>query len=476
MNKILFRNCRYLISRPTPFGGILENGAIYIEGPIIKAVGPSPEIEAQYGNQQGLEIIDAHDKIVMPGLVDCHNHVGEAQMFLIFGWLETPLTGIIDTAIRVLWPAYSWLTEESSYDLALLGLANMLKHGTTTYADAFPFPHAVYRAAEYSGMRAVMHVQMITSVHLPDVKGANVHQVENEYLNQTKEVIQSYHNAHDGRIQVAVHPSATYNCTQRMLAKGMELAEQYDVQFATHVAEAPDEKELADATWAPEGGQIQHLHDIGLMRPRSLFFHGAVLNEPEIDMYAETGTAVAHCPPTNSILGNCAYLPYMLKAGVKVGLGTDVPTHNLFDVMLSVSQQHSIMPRQWRGLAPWTPFELATVGSARALRLEDKIGTLEPGKRADLVTIDLTHNTSLFPLSVGVLLTFIAFNGPGTEVADAMVDGKFLRRDGQFTIFDEEAVMARAQDWCNEFTEYYMWKKSTGEPMFTRLHEEFTRI
>ena len=470
MGKVLFRNCRFLISRPTPFGGILENGAVYVEGPLIKAVGPSAEIEQQYGNEPGLEIVDARDKIVMPGLVDCHNHVGEAHMFLIFGWLTSPLTGIVDTAIRVLWPAYNWLTDESVYDLTLYGLVNLLKHGTTTYANAFPFPDAVYRAAAYAKMRTVIHVQMITSVNLPDARN------EQEYLALAERAIRDYHNTEDGLIQIGVHPSATYNCTQNMLIKGMELAEKYDVQYATHVAEAPDEKERADATWADEGGMIQHLRNIGLMKPRTLFFHGAVLNEREIDIVAETGVAIAHCPPTNSILGNCAYLPYMLQAGVKVGLGTDIPTHNLFNVMLSVSQQHNIMPRPLRGLLPWVPFELATVGSARALRLEDKIGTLEVGKRADIVTIDLRRNTSLQPVNAGALLTFLALNGPGTEVADAMVDGRFLRRDGQFTIFDEERIIARAMEWCDKFTADWFRFQQTGEPMFQRVHEEYTRI
>jgi len=172
------------------------------------------------------------------------------------------------------------------------------------------------------------------------------------------------------------------------------------------------------------------------------------LNEAEIDMMAEYGVAIAHCPPTNSILGNCAYLPYMLHKGVKVGLGTDFPTHNLFNVMLSVSQQHAIMPRPMRGLLPWTPYELATLGSARALRWEDQIGTLEVGKRADVVTIDLTCNTSLFPLNVGTLMLFLSVNGPGTEVTDALVDGHFLRRDGKFTFLDEAEIMGRAQYWC----------------------------
>ncbi|MFP4394432.1 MAG: amidohydrolase family protein [Anaerolineales bacterium] len=478
MNKILFRNCRYLISQPTPFGGIIEDGGLYIEGKMIKAVGPSGEIEAQYGDQPEVEVVDASNKIVMPGLIDAHNHVGEAQMFLIFGWLETPLTGIVDTAIRVLWPAYNWFTEESVYDLTMLGLLNLIKHGTTTVANAFTFPDAVYRASVAAGIRSAIHVQMITSVKLAEARDGKVQPYlnEEEYLALTEEAIQKYHDTEDERIRIGVHPSATYNSTQSMLTQGMALAEKYDVQFCTHVAEAPDEKRRADETWADEGGQIQHLRDIGLMTPRTLFYHGAALNEQEIDMVAETGTAIAHCPPTNSILGNCAYVPYMLQQGVKVGLGTDVPTHNLFNVMLSVSQQHAIMPRELRGLMPWTPFELATTGSARALRWEDQIGTLEPGKRADVVTIDLTHNTSLFPLNPGALLLFLAFNGPGTEVSDALVNGQFLRRDGEFTMLDEIAIIERAQYWCDKFTADYMQAKAEGDPMFERVHEEYQRI
>ncbi len=469
MDRVLFRNCRYLISRAAAQGGIIENGAVYIEGPLIKAIGPSGELEAQYGSQDGVETIDASDKIVMPGLVDAHNHVGEAHIFQIFGWLETPLTGIVDGAIRVLWPAWNWLTDESVYDLTLFGLLNLLKHGTTTFGNAFNHPDAVYKASAESGMRTVIHVQMITSINLPDAKN------EVEYLALNEAAINNYHNTEDGRIRIGVHPSATYNCTQSLLRKAMDMAEKYDVQFATHVAEAPDEKERADATWADEGGQIQHLRNIGLMSPRSLFFHGAVLNEREIDMLAETGTALAHCPPTNSILGNCAYLPYMLETGVKVGLGTDWPMHNLFNAMLSVAQQHSIMPRDLRGVMPWTPVELATLGSARALQWEEQIGSLEPGKQADLITIDLSRNTGLFPLNAGTLLTFLAMNGPGTQVTDAMVDGKFLRRNGEFTVLDEDAIIARAREWCDKFAVDYMAAKKTGTPMFNRVHEEYLR-
>jgi hypothetical protein len=124
--------------------------------------------------------------------------------------------------------------------------------------------------------------------------------------------------------------------------------------------------------------------------------------------------------------------------------------------------------------APWTPYGWPP--SEAQLCGWDKIGTLEPGKRADIVTVDLSRNTSLYPLNVGTLLTFFAFNGPGTQVSDAMVDGVFLRRNGEFTIFDEEAIIAKANKWCDKFTVDYMTAKATGAPMFNRVHEEYTRI
>lgn len=469
MKRVLFRHCRYLIVRPEPYG-ILEDGGLYIEGERIVAVGPSAEIEARYGAQEGLEIVEAEHKIVMPGLVDAHNHVGEAHTLLVFGWLETPISGIPDALERVYWPAYGWFSEESVYDLTLFGLLNVLKHGATTHANALPFPDAVYQASVDAGARAIIQPQMVTSVRLPDADG------EDAYLALTESAIRRYHNTHNGRIRVAVHPNCTFNCTQSLLKRGMALAEQYDVQFATHIAESVDEKQRSDALWADEGGLIAHLRRSGLLTPRTVLFHGTLLEEREIDVLAETDTALVHCPATNALFGGCAYLPYMLQAGVRVGLGTDCVTHNLFNVMLAVSQHHAIMPRPLKGVAPHIPFELATLGGARVLRMEDEIGTLEVGKRADVATIDLRRNSSLFPLSRENLLTMLALNGAGTEVADLLVDGIFLRREGHFTHLDEEAIIARAQEWCDRFAADYQAAKRAGRPLFRRVHEEFQRI
>ena len=337
--KILFRNCRYLVSKAAPAGGIIEDGAIYIDGPIIADIGKSAELEARYLDIPDLEVVDAQDKLVLPGLVDAHNHLGEAHTLLVESWLDTPIQGIVDAMDRIYWPAYSWLTEESAYDLTLFGLVNVLKHGATTHADAMIFPEAMARASMQARARTADPPQMISSVALPDARD------EQEYLAHTETTIRSYHNQMDGLIRVGVHPNAIFNCSKNLLVKGMELARKYEVQFAVHIAESEDEKEREDALWGAEGGLVGHMQKLGLLGRQTLLFHGSLLNEAEIDLLAETDTALVHCPATNAWFGQCAYLPYMLDAGMRVGLGTDCVTHNLFSVMLSVLQHHNIMPR-----------------------------------------------------------------------------------------------------------------------------------
>ena len=469
MNKVLFKNCRYLICKAAPEKGILEHGAVYVEGPVIKAVGPTAEIE-RLVTDENTEVLDCRNKIVMPGLIDSHNHVGEYHQFLILGMSSwKPVRGIIDVLHHYIWPAWTWLTEESTYDLTLLGIVNLLKHGTTTTANAFHFPDAVYKAAELSRMRMVIQPQMVTAYEMSD--GLD----EQGYLAQTEDAIRNYHNTLDGRVTVDVHTSWPWNCTESMLVKGMALAEKYDVQFATHLFEAPDEKRLANELCANEGGAIQYLRNIGLVNERSVFFHCTQLNEEEIDIMAETGSAITHCPTNNARKGDCAYVPYMRDAGVRLGLATDNPTGNLFKDMAAMSLFHNIMPREKRSVPVWVPLELATTGSAKVLRMDDRVGTLEPDKRADIITIDLRRNTDLMPLNAGMLFYFLCINGPGAVAADVMVDGVFLRREGEFTILDEEAIIAKATQWFEKFTDYYVKGQEERRSLIKLVHNEFIR-
>lgn len=467
MNKILIRNCQYLVTLPGSIDGIIEDGAVYIEGSSILAVGKSSQLEAQYGQQPGMDILDGHAKAVMPGLVDAHNHIGEVHTLLVPGWLETPITGIIDAMDRMYWPAYNWLTEQSAYDLTLFGLLNVLKHGATTHADAMIFPDAIYRASLEARARTYIQPQMLSSVQLSDATD------EQEYLAHAESAIRNFNQAGDGLIHVDVHPSAIYNCSEALLVKGMDLACKYGVHFVTHIAESPDEMDRQEEIYSHHGGLIHYLRSMDLLGPQTILFHGTLLKERDIDVLAETSTALVHCPSTNAWFGYCAYLPYMLQAGLRIGLGTDCVTHNMFNVMFSVLQHHNIMPRHLRGVDPMDIFKLATLGGARLLGLDDQVGSLEPGKKADLITLDLKDNTNLFPLSPQVFYSMLALNGAGSEACDVLIDGVFVRRNSEFTFLDESAIIARARQWCDKFSLDYCRMKGAHQPMFRRLYQEF---
>ena len=471
MSRILFKNCSYLIIDPSSEEGIIKDGAILVNGPLIEQVGKSDKIEKQIEDLSGIDVVDCTDRIVMPGLVDSHNHIPEHHMYLNLGLVQwSVIRGIIDSLHKLVWPPQAWMNEQVAYDLNMVGLMHLLKHGTTTTANAFHFPDEMAKAAEHTRMRMVMHPMMVTSIRWAHSK------TEREYLAETEATIKNYHNALDGLLTVGVHPSWPWNCTENLLIKGMELAEKYDVQYATHLWEGQDEKRMADALWADEGGGIRHLRKIGLLNERTLLFHCAVMDASEIDMLAEAGCAIVHNPSNNARKGDCAYLPYMLDAGITVGLGTDNPTSNMFKEILLTYLIHNIMPREKRGAAPGMPITLATMGSARALWLDDKIGTLDPGKRADIITIDLERSVSFLPLNEGNLLHFICYNTAGIQVTDTMVDGIFLRRNGEFTFLDEAAIYARARAWMEKYSSDFTQSLQKNESFYEKVHDEFIKI
>ncbi len=470
MSRIFFKDCRYLITHAAP-DGVVEQGGVLVNGPSIEMVGPSADLQRQIGSSADVEIVDCSQKIVLPGLIDCHNHVGEYHMYLVLGMSRWRIIrGIIEGLEHLVWPAWTWLTAESTYDLTLLGLVNLLKHGTTTSANAFHFPDAVYSAAEHAGVRMAIQPQLLTAYRMAD--GLD----EQGYLAETERALTDFHGSLDGRITVDVHASWPWNCTQSILTKGMALAEKYDVQFTTHLFEGPDEKRMANELCADDGGALAYLKSLGLITERSVFYHCTQLDEAEIDMIAAAGAGIAHCPTNNARKGDCAYVPYMLDAGVRLGLATDNPSCNLFKDMMAMAMFHNIMPREKRSVAVHVPLELATMGSARVMRLEDRIGSLEAGKRADIISIDLRRNTDLMPLNAGMLLYFLSINGPGTHVDDAMVDGVFLRRNGEFTTLDEEAIIAKGHEWFSRFSEVYTNAYSEGKSLIDKVHEEFTKI
>lgn len=470
MSKILLKNCRFMIAKPHP-DGVFENTSILVDAPNIEAVGDGDEIKSLIQNDKDIDEVDCSRKLVMPGLVDSHNHLANYAFNLLPGVDPSVLDfdGISECLNKFIWPAHTWTSEESTYNFTLLSMMQAIKHGTTTITSAWPFPKAGYRAGVSSKMRLILHPQMVSNVELGDKMN------DDEFLKNTEEVIRKYHNAEDGRIQVAVHPHATYSCTEQLLVKSFELAEKYDVGWATHLLEGTEDRRLTDAQFADRGGVIQYLGDLGILSGRSLFFHCDQMNREEMEIFAENGCAISHNPQSNADYhGTVADLRGMLKAGVTLGLGTDMPMSNMFTQMYTAYILHAVVDHgDPEPIMPWVPVELATIGGAKAQRLDDKIGTLEAGKRADIITVDLIKNLHLHPMNAGTLLFWIVSQGAGTIAEDVLVDGRFLRRDGEFTDLDEEEVVARSNEWLSKFIVWYKERKASNQPVTIRRYPDY---
>lgn len=459
---ILFKDCRFLIADAST-GSVIEQAWVLVDGPLIKAVGTTDDLDEKLVDDKSVDVVDCSRKLVMPGMIDSHNHLANYPFNLLPGIDPSTLdfNGISECLQKMIWPAYLWASDESTHDLTLLAMMNVIARGTTTVTSAFPFPDGGYRAGVASKMRFILHPQVVSNVALGD--GLD----DDGYLAKTEEVIQNYHNTEDGRIQVAVHPHATYSCSEHLLLGCMELAEQYDVGFATHMLESIEDRHLSDAQFASYGGMVGYLKRKDLLQPRSLFFHCDQVNRAEAEIFAEAGCAISHNPQSNATYhGSVADVPNLLEAGVTLGMGTDMPAANMFDNMYTGFIVNATVPPNHEGqLDPSVFVALATIGSAKAQRLGDKIGTIEAGKRADIITVDLSRNTSMYPLNAGNLFFWMVSQGAGTIVDDSMVDGTFLRRDGEFTFLDEEAIIAHSDEWLDKFEAWYRDRKASGVTM-----------
>jgi cytosine/adenosine deaminase-related metal-dependent hydrolase len=476
MPKTLFRRCRVLIAKAAA-DGVIVDGAVLVDGAEIEAVGPSAEIERLCAGDAGLDIIDCANKIVMPGLVNAHNHTPWGVVNLAYtaaygSGMNVPadmdFNQVMDQFVMA---PMAWFTDRSVHELGLCGMMDQIRHGTTTTADANNHPDGLYRAAVESGLRVVLQPQMLTNLQLDGLD-------EDGYLDQAEDCLRNYHVGGSDRVTVAVHPSWPWNCTTGLLQRGMELARKYDVQFATHLSEVVIEMETANRVWADKGGCIAHLKEIGLLTERSLFFHGTELTEREVDLLADAGSALVHNPELNAELwARVANVPYWLTTGLTVGLGSDYGQFDMFSAMKLAGLLGRVARPDSAPLDSWPLLDLATMGSARALWLDDKVGTLAPGKKADVITIDLLANSGLVPFcdEPNWIASLLTKQSTRIEVCESMVNGVFLRRDNAFTSLNQAEIIGRAHHWSARFLRDYRQMLAGGVPWSKPVHPLFSR-
>jgi 5-methylthioadenosine/S-adenosylhomocysteine deaminase len=407
----------------------IENGWLAIGGSEILALGkgvPPPHPAKKKINGTGC--------LAMPGLIDAHLH---APMALFRGFADDlPLKTWLEEHI---FPAEGkWVNGEFVYWGTLLACAEMVRSGTTTFADGYFFEDQAARAALQSGMRGLM-AQGILDFPTPDSSSPA------ESINRIKSFIRDY--SASTLVKPAIFAHTVYTCSPNLLKECQSLADRYGVPLITHLSETRSEVEGIIKKYGQR--PVDHLENIGLLSSPLIACHCVWLSEAEMDLLARRGVRVVHNPESNMKLASgVAPVPDLLARGVTVGLGTDGCASNnnldLFQEMDSAAKLHKVHRLDPTVMPSHTVLEMATLGGARVLGMEKEIGSLEAGKKADVIVLEL-NRPHLQP--VYNLVSHLVYSATGADVRDVIIDGKVVMEKRKLLTLDEEEILAKAGEW-----------------------------
>ena len=401
--------------------------------------GKIDEIGKGLGSSADVEV-DGEGKIVLPGLINTHTHL---SMVLFRGYADD--MQLQDWLQKKIWPLEARLTGEACYQGALLGCAEMIMSGTTTFMDMYFHLEDVARAVKESGLRAFLSYGII------DLFDPTKAKAERE---KSRQLFEFFRNLGSSRIRFALGPHAPYTCSAETLLWAKEFAEKNGLIFHIHIAET--RKEQADAQQQLGGRVVEYLDKIGALSNRMLGAHCVWLTKSEIALLAKAGVNVAHCPVSNMKLatGGVAPLLEIFDAGIAVGLGTDGAASNnsldMFETMKVCALLHKAHRWDPTVLNAQKVLDLATIEGARALRVQDEIGSIEKGKRADIIMLD-GNMPNLNPVHGKATITSdLVYSASAANVNTTIVDGKVLMQNRQLRTMNLEQLVQNASEITNK--------------------------
>ncbi|SFG39811.1 5-methylthioadenosine/S-adenosylhomocysteine deaminase [Desulfotomaculum arcticum] len=405
--------------------GIIHRGEIAIRGGEICHVGASGSTP---GDFKADRILDCPGMVAMPGLVNCHTH---AAMTMLRGYADDmPLMQWLKEKI---WPMEDHLTAEDIYQGTLLSCAEMIKGGTTTFVDMYFEMEQVARAVEESGLRAVLSRGMAGF-------GPNAEKAMRENI----ELVEKWNGRAGGRITVRFGPHAPYTCPPDYLKRVIEEAKRLGVGIHIHLAETLDE--INEISEKYDKSPIRLMEETGLFELPVLAAHCVHVDDKDIEILARRKVGIAHNPQSNMKLASgIAPVSRMLEAGATVGLGTDGASSNNNLDLLEEVRTAAFLQKLSTGDASVLPayqvLSMATAGGAKALGLEEQIGCIKPGYKADMILFDM-HKPHLYPLYD--IYAQIAYAALSSDVATVIIDGQIVMENRRILTLDEEAVMQAA--------------------------------
>ena len=426
-NTILIKNA--LILSPNNF--IDKPQDILIKNDLIS------EISDEINNDNVDKIIDATDKILLPGLVNTHTHLsmtlfrGLADDLSLDEWLNDNI-----------WPIEANLNGYYCYIGALLGAIELIKSGTTTFSDMYFYMEDVAKAVEESGIRAVLSYGMI------DFGDEERRKAE---IEENLQLYKNCHNTADGRIKVFFGPHSPYTASEELLKEVRRLATENSIGIHIHVSET--QKEINDVSSEKGLRPFEYLESIGFLGPDVVCAHSVWLSDKEIEIIKKNDVKVSHNPCSNMKLASgIAPVSKLLENDICVGIGTDGASSNnnldLIEELKTASLLQKVATLDPKVLTSDESLAMGTINGARALGLEDEIGTIEVGKKADLILID-KNNANMVPDSSN-LSSNVIYSANGSNVDTTICNGQILMENRKLTTLDEQDIYKKAKEALDE--------------------------
>ncbi|ADP77504.1 amidohydrolase [Methanothermus fervidus DSM 2088] len=418
---ILIKNAKIVDVKGT------RKGSILIEDDKIVKIGDIREDE-------GDKIIDASDKLVIPGLINTHTHLsmtlfrGIADDLQLHKWLE-----------NYIWPLEKHLNEDYCYAGALLGCIEMIKSGTTAFNDMYFYMDSVAKAIEKCGLRAVISHGMIDLNNEDKMK---------KEIKESKRIVKKCHGMADGRISVALGPHSPYTCSEKLLKKTSKYANKNNLKIHIHVSETREEIKTIKERYGMR--PFEYLDDIGFLGENVIAAHAVWLSEEEIKIIKNNNVKISHNPVSNMKLASgISPVSKMLDENITVSLGTDgAASNNNLDMLEEMKiaallqKVHYLDPTK---LSAKDVFAMATINGAKTLGIN--AGLIEVGKKADLVLINVKR-CNLTPFRNPI--SHLVYSANGYNVTTVIVDGKILMEDNVVQVINEKEVMEIAENASDE--------------------------